>query len=514
MRAAAAADTSTLYASDYIRDTGLPLETCYPYTATDGSCGSACGTYQTATYRIAGWAYVATTSPTVSAIRDALVSYGPLVTTMDVYDDFFSYSSGVYTHTTGGYAGGHAVLIVGYSDAGQYFIVKNSWGANWGESGYFKIAYSEISSVVEFGYYTIAYSGSACSYSISPASQSFSASGGTGTVNVTTQAGCTWSVSSSASWITITAGSSGTGSGNVTYSVASNSGSSARSAGLTIAGQTVTVSESGQTSPPVVDSHDLSADGKPDLLWRHQTAGWLGVWFMDGTTMTSSFLLTPNAVTDLNWQIACIGDFSADGKPDILWQNQTTGQLNLWFMNATAMTSSTLLTPPAVADTNWKIVGCADINADGKPDLLWQHQATGWMGAWLMNGTTMTSSTLLTPSTVADTNWKIVGVADINGDGKPDLLWQHQTAGWMGVWLMNGTAMTSSTLLTPASVADINWKIVGVHDYNGDGKPDLVWQHQTAGLIGVWFMNGTAATSSTLLTPGIVSDTNWKIVGR
>lgn len=119
------------YASDYIRDTGLPLETCYPYTATDGSCGSACGTYQSATYQIASWAYVATSSPTVSAIRDALVSYGPLATTMDVYEDFYSYTTGVYSYATGAYEGGHAVLIVGYSDAGQYFIVKNSWGAGW-----------------------------------------------------------------------------------------------------------------------------------------------------------------------------------------------------------------------------------------------------------------------------------------------------------------------------------------------------------------------------------------------
>ena len=121
------------YASNYIRDTGLPLETCYPYTGTDGSCGSACGTYNTSTYRIVSWADVTGTSPTVSAIRDALVSYGPLVTTMDVYDDFFSYVSGVYSHTTGDNAGGHAVLIVGYNDAGQYFIVKNSWGQD-GES--------------------------------------------------------------------------------------------------------------------------------------------------------------------------------------------------------------------------------------------------------------------------------------------------------------------------------------------------------------------------------------------
>jgi C1A family cysteine protease len=240
------------WAADYIRDTGLPLETCYPYTATDGACGSACSTYQTATYRIASWAYVATTSPTVIAIRDALVSYGPLVTTMDVYEDFYSYSSGVYSYATGAYEGGHAVLIVGYSDAGQYFIVKNSWGAGWGESGFFKIAYSEISSVVEFGYWTLRYTGSSCSYLVSPSGQTFAYGTGSGSVSVATQGGCAWTAVSNAGWITINSGSSGTGNGTVSYAVAANTGAKTRTGTLTVAGRTFTITQAGV--PPTVVS--------------------------------------------------------------------------------------------------------------------------------------------------------------------------------------------------------------------------------------------------------------------
>ncbi|HTZ40929.1 MAG TPA: VCBS repeat-containing protein [Syntrophales bacterium] len=196
----------------------------------------------------------------------------------------------------------------------------------------------------------------------------------------------------------------------MTYSASSNSGSSTRSTTLTVAGQTFTVNESGQTSPAIFNSHDFNGDGKPDLLWRHQTAGSIGVWFMNGgTTMASSSMLTPSSVTDLDWQIVCIADFNSDGKPDILWQHQTTGQMNVWFMNETAMTSSTLLTPSSVGDTNWKVVGFTDFNGDGHPDLVWQHQTAGTIAVWFMNGTTMTSSTLFIPGVVSDTNWKIVG---------------------------------------------------------------------------------------------------------
>jgi C1A family cysteine protease len=67
------------------------------------------------------------------------------------------YKSGVYTQVSGKKMGGHAVLIVGYNDDEQYFIVKNSWGTDWGEDGYFRIAYSELESKARFGTSTIAY---------------------------------------------------------------------------------------------------------------------------------------------------------------------------------------------------------------------------------------------------------------------------------------------------------------------------------------------------------------------
>ncbi len=90
--------------------------------------------------------------------------------------------------------------------------------------------------------------GAACTYSLSASSQNFSSSGGTGIVNVLTSAGCGWSASSSAGYVTITAGSSGTGNGSVSYLVAPNSGP-ARAATMTIAGQTYTVNQSGASTP-------------------------------------------------------------------------------------------------------------------------------------------------------------------------------------------------------------------------------------------------------------------------
>lgn len=145
-------------ASDFIRDTGLPPESYYPYLAKNSKCRSALAEWENVTSNITSWHYVGNTiNPTVAQIKDELVNYGPLVTTFDVYSDFYYYGGGIYQYTYGTYQGGHAVLIVGYDDAGQYFIVKNSWGNSWGEAGYFRIGYSELNSVTYFGDYSLAY---------------------------------------------------------------------------------------------------------------------------------------------------------------------------------------------------------------------------------------------------------------------------------------------------------------------------------------------------------------------
>jgi hypothetical protein len=78
-----------------------------------------------------------------------------------------------------------------------------------------------------------------------------------------------------------------------------------------------------------------------------------------------------------------------------------------------------------------------------------------------MNGTTRVSGDYLYGGQAVDTNWKIVGVFDIDSDGKPDLIWQNQTTGQLSYWLMNGTTLVSGDYLYGGQAVDTNWKIVG-----------------------------------------------------
>ncbi|MDD2901351.1 MAG: C1 family peptidase [Syntrophales bacterium] len=235
-------------ASNYITDMGVPKEWCFRYTATNNSCANACSAWTDKAYRIVGWHWVATSNPTVETLKSALVTYGPLVTSIDVYDDFFSYQSGIYSYVSGTYQGDHAVVIVGYNDPGQYFIVKNSWGEGWGEAGYFRVAYSQLTNLVCFGYDTIAFEGydggdppPACTYSLNRTIRYMPAAGGKGSIIISTQSNCAWTAVSNAEWITITAGGAMTGNGRVRYKVAANPHATSRIGTITVAGQTFTV---------------------------------------------------------------------------------------------------------------------------------------------------------------------------------------------------------------------------------------------------------------------------------
>jgi C1A family cysteine protease len=124
-------------ALSYLQTTGIPLETAAPYISGEtGISGDCTAAMQQNTYRVTSFEKIAVSA---ESIKRALIAYGPLVTQFVIYEDFLSYESGVYSHVTGYIEGIHAVTIVGYDDAEQAWIVKNTWGPNWGEDGYFRI---------------------------------------------------------------------------------------------------------------------------------------------------------------------------------------------------------------------------------------------------------------------------------------------------------------------------------------------------------------------------------------
>ena len=127
----------------FLEKTGTTTDACVPYTSgtsgVTGTCATKCtnGSAITLT-KAAGTATNVCSS--VTSIQTDLVT-GPLTTGFTVYYDFELYTGGIYQHVWGPEMGGHAVEFVGYGTANNtaFWKVKNSWGASWGEQGYFRI---------------------------------------------------------------------------------------------------------------------------------------------------------------------------------------------------------------------------------------------------------------------------------------------------------------------------------------------------------------------------------------
>jgi len=77
----------------------------------------------------------------VEEVRAEIYNNGPVEAAFSVYEDFLSYKSGVYRHTTGSLLGGHAIKILGWGEENgtPYWLVANSWNPDWGNKGFFKI---------------------------------------------------------------------------------------------------------------------------------------------------------------------------------------------------------------------------------------------------------------------------------------------------------------------------------------------------------------------------------------
>jgi hypothetical protein len=162
--------------------------------------------------------------------------------------------------------------------------------------------------------------GGTCTFSISPTSASFAAGGGFGSVSVTAGAGCAWTAVSNASFITITAGASGSGNGTVSYSVATNAGFSSRTGTMTIAGQTFTVTQAGQTTNTDLIVNGGFESGTAPWTFTGQAARSTGSF--PHTGIAYSLLGTTNNATGTEFQ-------------QITIPSGTSGNLTFW-LNVTS----------------------------------------------------------------------------------------------------------------------------------------------------------------------------------
>jgi plastocyanin len=341
-----------------------------------------------------------------------------------------------------------------------------------------------------------------CEYALSKDSAVFVAAGGADAIDVITSPNCSWTVDQTNTWILITSPTSGVGPGTVNLIVLSNSTRTARSGILLIAGKTFTVTQAGFVFPV---RNDFNHDGQTDLLWQ-SFDGRLRLWFMNGLTRVRSMLLRNGKRVAPGWEVVGSHDFNSDGSEDILWQH-STGRLAVWFMNGTNLVQSQLISRPPPGPL-WRVVGIGDFNHDGQADFLFRHR-NGYLLVWFMNGATPVRQSLLYNGNSIAPLWRIVGVADVNNDGQVDIIWQGPDSSIV-VWFMDGTNPVSGPFLS--NLPRSNARIVGLNDLDQDGHVDFIWRRPDGRLL-VWLMDGTNRLDSlTVNNAEPLSSTYWKLV--
>ncbi|MCR6663423.1 MAG: FG-GAP-like repeat-containing protein [Luteimonas sp.] len=142
-----------------------------------------------------------------------------------------------------------------------------------------------------------------------------------------------------------------------------------------------------------------------------------------------------------------------------------------------------------------------DFDGDGRSDILWRNMSNGRNLYW-SGGDNNDQEAL---ATIASMNWVVVGTGDFDGNGKTDILWRNNSNNRVQIWPEGD----QSKAINRADVAFATWQVVGIGDFNNDGRDDILWRNMSNGRNLYW----SGGNSSSAVELAQVSDMTWRVVG-
>jgi triacylglycerol esterase/lipase EstA (alpha/beta hydrolase family) len=214
-----------------------------------------------------------------------------------------------------------------------------------------------------------------------------------------------------------------------------------------------------------------------------------------------------------------IGDFNGDGYQDVVWQNNSTHQVTVHYYDGTEGVTyiGWNWLNESGEPSGWVLVGAADFDGNGVPDLVWEYMPTGQVtvnyyggpgGATYLGWNWLISN--------GNPGWTVVAVADMDGNGVPDLIWQNNTTNQVTVNYFGGAggAVYQGWNWLNSAGEPAGWHVVAAADFDGNGTPDLVWQYAPTRQVTVNYYGGAGgATYQGWNWLNSAGDPGWTVVG-
>ncbi|NEO75493.1 Calx-beta domain-containing protein, partial [Moorena sp. SIO4G3] len=236
------------------------------------------------------------------------------------------------------------------------------------------------------------------------------------------------------------------------------------------------VLDAGEVNPlewELTEFADFNGDLKDDILAYKPDTGELAILTIDADKLVNQGIIErdgqPLLITeDTGWQIEGSGNFSGGDQHQILWRNQNTGQVGIWQIDGNELVDAAVVTrddEPVLApsSTGWQIEGVADFTDDGQEQILWYHSETGQIATWQMSDKKLVKGDIITRDgeplgILSSTGWSIQGVADVDNDGKYDIVWNNSNT--IAFWHLNGSELRDAMVIDQPPEAGFNPNLI------------------------------------------------------
>ncbi len=256
---------------------------------------------------------------------------------------------------------------------------------------------------------------------------------------------------------------------------------------------------------------DVNGDGRMDVVGMTSGGGWwasLVTGSDNNLSFTNVFLSKWNPAA--GWQLLKAGDVNGDGKADMLGMTSAGG----WWAGITLGSGTNVRFQNVFLgkwnpNAGWRDLKVADINGDGQADVIGRTDGGGWWAGLAQgSGINVHFQNVFLGKWNPNAGWRDVMIADINGDGRMDVVGMTSGGGWWaGLSVGSGTAITFANVHLSNWNPTAGWQHVMVADINGDGRDDVIGE--TSG--GSWWAGLSNSTSFTNTWLGVWnSSIDWQ----